>query len=541
MIRDRPVGITIVALLLMSLACNAFAGRSDPLPPPPSAITQFSPTLAVEEQNNAMTSAALSQIPMARVTALVDLNVRNGPGAQYDRVGFLLENDTITVLGVHVPTGWWQIECPEAADGDACWVSGSEQYTRAEDISDVAEVAAPSTPTPVPPNLENGVGLLAFINDGLLYSAQLDLDRVPPQLASEPIQLADISNVQTLEISPDGRRVAFVSGSSEVNALFVVNIDGQDLRMLLSSSDLPLEVRQGSTNSLVLIDQIDWLPNSQLVTFNTIASDLLGPARVSQEDLWTVTIDGQLTQLFPPGKGGGAFTFTANNKVLLSRTDNVARADIDGTNEEIILHFEAIDTASEAVFYPRPQPAAEGNAYTFIPDARPWQPEAWTTLWHIPALGQARQLGVLIGVSLFDPILWSPEGSHLAFVQRSVEQDLANSSRVMIADEKGIDADPYAGGEGLVVHAWNSDGSNFLYSGGGFYAVGRVNAPPVQTILNASQQVGDAQWISTDTFIAAVGSPEKQLWELRSSSVAGESSNLISIYDVAPRFDIWRP
>mgnify|MGYP001818547919 CR=1 FL=1 len=541
MFRDRTVGITIIALLLTSLACNAFAGRLEPLPPTPTVTAEFSLAPAAGEQESAATPAALSPVAIARVTALVDLNVRNGPGVQYDRVGFLLENDTLPVLGVHASTGWWKIECPDNADGDACWVSGSEQNTRAEDITSVAEVAAPSTPTPIPPTLEDGVGLLAFIDDGMPFSAQLDLQQVPPQLASEPIQLADVDNVQSLTISPDGRRVAFVSATSEINTLFVVNIDGQDLRKLLSSPDLPLEVGQDNSNSVVLIDHIDWLPDSQLVAFNTIAKDLVRPAHVSQEDLWTVTIDGQLKQLFPSGKGGGAYAFTANNKVLLSRTDNIARADIDGTNEEIILRFEAINTASEAVFYPRPQPAAEGNAYTFIPAAQPEQPKAWTTLWHIPALGQARQLGVLTGVSLFDPIQWSPEGSHIAFLQQSVEQDLASMSRVMIADEKGIDADPYAGGDGLDFHAWSSDGTKFIYSGDGFYAVGRLNAPPVQTILNASQQVGGAQWVSAETFIAAAGFPENKLWELRSSTVAGENITLISLHSAEPKFDIWRP
>jgi hypothetical protein len=475
------------------------------------------------------------------VTALVDLNVRNGPGVQYDQVGFILENDTLPVLGIHVPTGWWKIECPDTANGDVCWVSGSEQHTRAQDTSNVAELPAPSTPTPIPPSPEDGVALLAFIDNGLLYSVQLGLQQLPPQFASEPIQLADINRVENLTISPDGRRLAFVSTSSAANSLHVVNVDARDLRTLLVSTDLPLSIRQEGPNSLVLIDQIGWLPDSKQVAFNTIATDRTGLAPVSQEDLWTVTIDGELTQLFPPGNGGGAFAFTANNKVLLSRSDSIARADIDGTNEELILRFEPIDTASETVFYPRPQPSAQGNAYTFIPDAQPWKPDAWTTLWQIPPLGQARQLGVLTGVSLFDPVLWSPEGSHLAFVQQPLEQDLATMARVMIADEKGIDADPYAGGDGLLVHAWSADGAKFIYSGGGFYAVGRVNAPPVQTILGAEQQVGDAQWISEETFIAAVGLPVNQSWELRSAAVAGDHITLISVAGAEPKFDIWQP
>ena len=52
--------------------------------------------------------------------------------------------------------------------------------------------------------------------------------------------LADAASIQSLEISPDGRRVAFVAGSSEANALNVVNMDGQDQRRLVASEELPL-------------------------------------------------------------------------------------------------------------------------------------------------------------------------------------------------------------------------------------------------------------------------------------------------------------
>ena len=92
-----------------------------------------------------------------------------------------------------------------------------------------------------------------------------------------------------------------------------------------------------------------------------------------------------------------------------------------------------------------------GETHTFVPDAQPWQPGAWTTLWQIPGSGPAGQLGSIEGVTLFDPVLWSADGSRLAFIQQPDDQDSTAMSRLMIADGKGISANPYAGGDALTV------------------------------------------------------------------------------------------
>ena len=522
MFRDRALEVTILALILTSLACNAFAGSLEPLPPPPTMAVDEIPAATTAEPAATVTLSALSPLSTGKVTVLVDLNIRSGPGVKYDRVGFLLKDESVPVVGVHPDTGWWKIECPAIVSESECWVSGGEQYTRAEDVDSVVEAEAPPTPTPIPPTLEEGFGIVAFIDNGALYAAKLDLTMNPPLLASEAIQLTEAVNVQTLSISPDGRRIAFISGSSDANSLNVVNTDGQDLRALLLSSDLPLDISQDGTDLAVLVDQIAWLPDSTTVVFNTAVGNLSGPGIQSQEDLWTVTLDGEMAQPFPAGTGGGAFVLSMSDRVLLSRSDNIARADIDGSKSEIILQFESINTASEYVYYPLPQLTGEGGTFIFIPDAEPWLPEAWTTLWQIPGSGPAGQLGSIDGVTLFDPVLWSTDGSRLAFIQQSTDPDTTAMYKLLIADGKGINANPYAGGDMLALHGWGSDSTKFLYSGNGFYAVGRVNSPPVQTLLSPGQQVSDAQWLTDETFVAAVGFPESSTWELIGASISEE-------------------
>jgi hypothetical protein len=107
MFRDRTIWLIMGLLFGSSLACNAFTGPREPaleLPPPPTTVSEATPladgggqatviaptaTLAVEVGNES------TDVPngQAVLTILVDLNVRRGPGVQYDRVGFMLKGE----------------------------------------------------------------------------------------------------------------------------------------------------------------------------------------------------------------------------------------------------------------------------------------------------------------------------------------------------------------------------------------------------------------------------------------------------------------
>jgi hypothetical protein len=129
--------ILLGLFLLPGLACNAFAGRTDSSLPPPPNIT---PTPAGEDEGILPTLAPTVTLPpdnsivpvQGRVRILVDLNVRSGPGVQFDRVGFLLQNEIVPVIGRDESSGWWQIQCPPTTESARCWISGGSQFTRLE-------------------------------------------------------------------------------------------------------------------------------------------------------------------------------------------------------------------------------------------------------------------------------------------------------------------------------------------------------------------------------------------------------------------------
>lgn len=79
------------------------------------------------------------------VTALVDLNIRSGPGTQYTAVDILAANGQATIIGKSADGKWWKIACPSGAAVE-CWVSAGAQYSSAVYAENVPAAAAPSAP-----------------------------------------------------------------------------------------------------------------------------------------------------------------------------------------------------------------------------------------------------------------------------------------------------------------------------------------------------------------------------------------------------------
>ncbi len=85
-------------------------------------------------------------VTSSTVTALVDLNIRSGPGTRYVAVDILTANNQAAVIGRSADGKWWKIACPSGAAVE-CWVSAGTQYSRAVNAESVPVAAAPSAPS----------------------------------------------------------------------------------------------------------------------------------------------------------------------------------------------------------------------------------------------------------------------------------------------------------------------------------------------------------------------------------------------------------
>ncbi len=84
--------------------------------------------------------------PVATVTARAGVNIRTGPGLEYQVIGLAPFNSQLEVVGVSQDSTWWVVNVPASLNSQG-WVS--DEFVQVENVDNVIVVPAPPTPTPV--------------------------------------------------------------------------------------------------------------------------------------------------------------------------------------------------------------------------------------------------------------------------------------------------------------------------------------------------------------------------------------------------------
>ncbi|MCA9916522.1 MAG: hypothetical protein KC445_01160 [Anaerolineales bacterium] len=560
MLRQHPLLFFISMLFLATMACNAFSGEPEPaisVPPPAvtivdgtavpnteTPIADIAPTATLPGGSGNAGTAVANGSPY--VTMLVDLNIRSGPGVVYERLGFFLKNSTAQVLGQDPASGWWLVTCPSDVSAPQCWVSGGAQYTLGSNVAGVPVAAVPPTPTPMPTATATSepvadTAVISEVGSYLVYGDtdgiwQLPLDTTQsPPVAGAPVQLAAVTNVTRLLVSPDGQKIAFVAGSFDSNQLGIAFAAGGS-QILVSSADLP---EADNADFATLINQVAWLPNSQSLAFNTSTVNLIGPGGAPQPDLWLVTTNGGLTEQFALGDGGHTFSLSPDgSRVIFGNPESVTRVNLDGSNRQVVIEFPFINTASEYAWVPTAQWLPGGSqAYVSIPDADPWTAEAEATLYQIPVSGPAVEIGAVLGNTLFAEPNWTRSGGNLGYAQ--IILGPANEQSIVIADGDGSNptAVKTANNQPLSFAGWNAAGTHFLYAGPDFVGVGQLAQPPLEVLVAGG--VSSQMWLTDGAFVTAVRSGTN--WEFLTGNVAGNTVLVGETGADTAVFDVWTP
>ncbi len=559
MVRQRPVLFFILTFVLVSLACNAFAGNTEPeleLPPPTivttlvadneATVAGAAPTVTLpggeEEVQEEGTAVPAFDGPF--VTMLVDLNVRVGPGVQYDRVGFLLKGQSVPAIGVDPATGWWKIECPPTLEASECWVSGGAQYSIGTNTDGLPAAPVPPTPTSPPTptatavpdsggGSEDNTGLVAYADSTGLWIVPVNRTTSPPT-AGTPIQLSEATDISRPLLSPDGRRVAFLRGDSRANVLGFLNTDSEGGDMLIASVSLPNSSE--SADVAVLIDQFAWLPDSQALAFSSILVNQTGPGVQPQADLWTISLNRDLTETFPAGSGGHTFALSPNgSQVIFGLPESIVQANLDGSNAQTVLTFSFVNTASEYAYAPLVQWLANGTtAVTAVSGADPWQADTEAALYRIQNQTPLVQ-GNLPGNILFSPVQWTSTGGRLAYVQ--FIPDGSGEQTVIVAEGNGDRAQAVRTDNNLRVLGWNSADTHLLYVGDGYFGIGQSGATPTEVPVSVA--ISDGQWLGETAFVMSLGSGN--IWNLTSANLSGETEILATANGNNVQFDTWVP
>ena len=114
------------------------------------AIASATSTTVLATSTSTATLVEESDTTARAIVTAASLNVRTGPGVAYSRIGFVVRDDELEVLGRYNNCQWLQITAPS---GQVGWVSAG-YVTYSWECDSVAEVEAPppprktSTPTP---------------------------------------------------------------------------------------------------------------------------------------------------------------------------------------------------------------------------------------------------------------------------------------------------------------------------------------------------------------------------------------------------------
>lgn len=121
-----------------------------PVTPPPTATS--TPVVASAAETNASSSETLpasappaNSAPQPQLVAPGAVNIRSGPGLNYNVIGTLNANTAMPVVGRNAAGSWWQINMPNDVRG---WVAGS--VVSASNVEGVPVAEAPPAPQPAP-------------------------------------------------------------------------------------------------------------------------------------------------------------------------------------------------------------------------------------------------------------------------------------------------------------------------------------------------------------------------------------------------------
>jgi dipeptidyl aminopeptidase/acylaminoacyl peptidase len=145
------------------------------------------------------------------------LNVRSGPGINYDILEVAFAGDTFEVTGTNSARTWLQIVRP---DGTPAWISGWPEYTRVQGSLDQIPVVQPAA---APANGVSAGGKLVFMtaSGGDIYRINAD---------GSGLQLLTQGGLDPA-LSSDGQQVAFTRWGS-TSGVYVMNADGSNERQI---------------------------------------------------------------------------------------------------------------------------------------------------------------------------------------------------------------------------------------------------------------------------------------------------------------------
>ncbi len=402
----------------------------------------------------------------------------------------------------------------------------------------------PATPSPAPASTP-GAGRLvvAWVDAGNLMVWRSG-EQAPRRIAS--------GGVVQPYLSPDGRYVAFTRGpQGNALALWLADVEGLTERELVGPDDLaPSGDAQGYARH---VGQVGWL-DGQTVLFNTrFVPQVPAPGGGKADDLWRGSaLTHTASRLLPDGQGGdfaispdGAWVALVTPGHYQAAQGLIRLTDAQGQAVTDMLRFDAVGTASEYAFYPRPHWLPSSTALLVAiphPDlvyaTQPGQASRSVALWRLGIGGGAIQSGA-VPASFFGLPRWSPDGEWMTYLE-TVGEPADNTLALVLARGDGSQPTQLltAPVGALEPPQWSAAGYFYTYGAPGEAWLGRPGLAAAR-FPGEGEPVFALAWADAVTalYASAPGSPyELRLYDLEAASLAA----IATVSGGPPAFDARR-
>ena len=149
----------------------------------------------------------------ASATALIDLNVRTGPGKEYDVIGRLAKDQTAEIVGRDQGGYWWQIVYP--AVGSTAWIAAGGEFSTAVNTGGVPVISVPTPSVPLPAPADTPIPTPDDLKP-TIYNFTADRYTIA---AGENVTLSwDLANAQAAYLRYDGQEEGVVAPGNKTVA-----------------------------------------------------------------------------------------------------------------------------------------------------------------------------------------------------------------------------------------------------------------------------------------------------------------------------------
>lgn len=312
----------------------------------------------------------------------------------------------------------------------------------------VQTTAAPAAVIPV--SLAAGDGTLWIWKDG----------------DTAAVQVPGITQVEQSLVSPDGSLIAFVKKySEESKELAVVNVDGTNLRTLVSSDKFQDFLK--ITDAIAAVPgQLAWVPGTHKLAMSTRAY-FMGPGSAVNPDLIIIDTDTGTSSTLLSVEETWQFWFSPDGgKIVVTLPDGINLYNSDGTlaAPEKFFTYPRVNTASEYQWTAKPVWKSDISAFAFmVPPAEPWTENPEDSRVFLISRDGAKVTNVLTTQAMFMPNpSISSDLSQIAYLAKP--DAMQNNFEFHLASLSGSENVVYSPNSYVPLVSWSPDSRHFLYS-----------------------------------------------------------------------------